>query len=194
MESFRVVSAFMRAPVTLTHKQRVTRLYRSSLRLLDSWAEGDRGTFLEGGAYIRGLFDANKNLDPEGGCVLRAAPVLASRHVLVFAPSFYSRFPLPRPPPFFSLPQPHKAPRAGGGGKAGGAQSLGHVHGAVHARRQQVHAQRAAAAGGNFPGRHPARVQLCEQGREWDTSAYERAARGHEDSSRRFHDQKRKGA
>jgi hypothetical protein len=74
MESFRAVSAFMRAPVQLSHRQRVTRLYRASLRLLDSWAEGDRGTFVEGGAYIRGLFDENKHLDAEGGCVLSAPP------------------------------------------------------------------------------------------------------------------------
>jgi len=85
MESFRAVSAFMRAPVQLSHRQRVTRLYRASLRLLDSWAEGDRGTFVEGGAYIRGLFDENKHLDAEGGCVLSAPP--------------RSRCPLRRPSP-----------------------------------------------------------------------------------------------
>ena len=68
MESFRAVSAFMRNAPALSHGQRVTRLYRAALRTLDSWV-ADRETFLVGGVHLRGLFNANKDLDPEGGCV-----------------------------------------------------------------------------------------------------------------------------
>ena len=63
MESFRVVQAFYRAPVALTHAQRVTRLYRAALRTLDSWA-CDREIFLTRGEEIRARFNAHKTADP----------------------------------------------------------------------------------------------------------------------------------
>ena len=66
MEAFKVVQAFYRAPVTLSHAQRVTRLYRSALRTLDSWA-CDREIFLTQGEEIRARFTANKAADT--GCV-----------------------------------------------------------------------------------------------------------------------------
>jgi hypothetical protein len=66
MESFRVVQAFYRAPLALSHAQRVTRLYRAALRSLDSWA-CDREIFLARGEEIRARFTANKAADP--GCV-----------------------------------------------------------------------------------------------------------------------------
>ena len=56
------VTAFMRAAVHLTHAQRVTRLYRASLRTLDSWA-CDREIFLTKGGEIRARFDAGKGAD-----------------------------------------------------------------------------------------------------------------------------------
>jgi len=62
MESIRVVQAFYRAPLTLTHQQKVTRLYRTALRTLDSWA-CDREIFLTRGAEIRERFNRNKKVD-----------------------------------------------------------------------------------------------------------------------------------
>ena len=71
MESFRVVQAFYRAPVALTHAQRVTRLYRAALRTLDSWA-CDREIFLTRGEEIRARFNAHKTADP--ACVWLLCP------------------------------------------------------------------------------------------------------------------------
>ncbi|OQR80735.1 hypothetical protein ACHHYP_17265 [Achlya hypogyna] len=48
------------AAPTLTHKQQVTRLYKRSLKLLDSWAI-DRRLWNEEATLIRAQFDANKN-------------------------------------------------------------------------------------------------------------------------------------
>lgn len=48
----------------LTHQQRVTRLYRQSLKLLFSWAV-NRPVFLEEAGKIRARFDANRGLSPE---------------------------------------------------------------------------------------------------------------------------------
>ena len=56
----------MRAKVVLTHVQRVTRLYRTSLRTLDSWA-CDREIFLTKGGVIRARFDAAKSEKPDSG-------------------------------------------------------------------------------------------------------------------------------
>lgn len=54
------------ATETLTHKQRVTRLYRNALRTLDSWA-ADRELFHTEGQLIRDQFTAAKGLDPASG-------------------------------------------------------------------------------------------------------------------------------
>ena len=62
------VTAFMRARVVLSHVQRVTRLYRASLRTLDSWA-CDREIFLTKGGEIRARFEAARNEKPDSGCV-----------------------------------------------------------------------------------------------------------------------------
>ncbi len=66
--SFRAVIAEYKRPVTLTHAQRVTRLYRAALRTADSWA-CDRNLFIEEGRKIRQQFDDNKALDASSGCV-----------------------------------------------------------------------------------------------------------------------------
>lgn len=66
--SFRAVVAEYKRPSTLTHAQRVTRLYRAALRTADSWA-CDRNLFIEEGRKIRQQFDDNKALDPASGCV-----------------------------------------------------------------------------------------------------------------------------
>ena len=55
----------MRARLSLSHAQRVTRLYRSSLRTLDSWA-CDREIFLTRGGEIRARFDAAKAEKDQG--------------------------------------------------------------------------------------------------------------------------------
>ncbi|KAG5174922.1 hypothetical protein JKP88DRAFT_203970 [Tribonema minus] len=65
--SFRAVAErFRMAPESLTHKQEVCRLYRASLRLLDSWAV-DRTVFLDEAEKIRDQFDANAALDARSG-------------------------------------------------------------------------------------------------------------------------------
>mmetsp|Transcript_3362 Transcript_3362/g.5236 ORF Transcript_3362/g.5236 Transcript_3362/m.5236 type:complete len:159 (+) Transcript_3362:78-554(+) len=51
---------------SLTHKQIVCRLYKDSLRLLESWAI-DRNIFLDEAEKIRDRFDENANLDPASG-------------------------------------------------------------------------------------------------------------------------------
>jgi len=65
--AMKVVTDFMRARVALTHAQRVTRLYRTALRTLDSWA-CDREIFLTRGGAIRARFDAAKGEAADGGC------------------------------------------------------------------------------------------------------------------------------
>ncbi|ETW02973.1 hypothetical protein H310_05414 [Aphanomyces invadans] len=50
------------AAPTLTHKQQVTRLYKRSLKLLDSWVI-DRRLWNEEATKIRGQFDDNKHTD-----------------------------------------------------------------------------------------------------------------------------------
>lgn len=66
----REVAAGYRAVVQLSHKQRVTRLYRRSLKALESWA-CDRELFLNESTRIRQRFDANARLDPRGGLTAR---------------------------------------------------------------------------------------------------------------------------
>jgi NADH dehydrogenase (ubiquinone) 1 beta subcomplex subunit 9 len=64
------VAAGYKAVLNLSHKQQVTRLYRKSLKLIESWA-GDREVFLTEAAKVRQRFDENKHLDPAGGRVAR---------------------------------------------------------------------------------------------------------------------------
>ena len=70
--SFAAVQASYRATEALSHRQTVTRLYRRSLRLLDSWTP-HRGSFNEQALALRARFDANKRLDPaaDAGAVAR---------------------------------------------------------------------------------------------------------------------------
>lgn len=64
------VAAGYKAVVNLTHRQRVTRLYKKSLMLVQSWA-GDREIFLTEAAKIRGQFDKAAKLDPASGLAAR---------------------------------------------------------------------------------------------------------------------------
>ncbi len=66
MRLFGEVQAYYRQAVTLTHTQQVTRLYRRSLRLAESWTV-NRELFNQQAAEIRARFDKNKKLAPEGG-------------------------------------------------------------------------------------------------------------------------------
>ena len=63
---FTEVAATFKTKLSLSHVQRVTRLYRRSLRELNSWAI-DRDLFCREADKIRAQFDANKSLDPHGG-------------------------------------------------------------------------------------------------------------------------------
>lgn len=65
-QSFRAVyeAAFPVIKEELTHTQRVTRLYRSSLKLLFSWAV-KRDVFLKEAGKIRAEFNANRNCTKE---------------------------------------------------------------------------------------------------------------------------------
>ena len=66
-KTFREVVAVFAAPAEkLTHKQQVTRLYKKSLKTLDSWAI-DRRLWNEEACKIRADFDQNKHLAPESG-------------------------------------------------------------------------------------------------------------------------------
>ena len=70
MESFYAVQSTYRSVITLTHKQSVTRLYRRSLRLADSWLP-NRGMFLEKALQLRSRFDAAKGFSAESGIAKR---------------------------------------------------------------------------------------------------------------------------
>jgi hypothetical protein len=63
---FREVAGFYKQIVVLTHRQRVTRMYRKSLRTLDSWA-CDRGIWNEEAGKLRAQFDAHKHLPADSG-------------------------------------------------------------------------------------------------------------------------------
>jgi len=64
--TFRAVAAEYKRVVTLTHAQRVTRMYRKSLRLAASWII-DRELWLEEADKIRARFNAAKHLSPTDG-------------------------------------------------------------------------------------------------------------------------------
>ncbi|KAK1943632.1 NADH dehydrogenase [ubiquinone] 1 beta subcomplex subunit 9 [Phytophthora citrophthora] len=66
-----VVGRFVGAPQQLSHKQKVQRLYKQSLKTLDSWVI-DRRLWNEEATKIRAEFDANRSLDPESGYVIIA--------------------------------------------------------------------------------------------------------------------------
>lgn len=70
MSIIREVAQTYKAVVNLTHKQRATRLYRRSMRLLISWT-GDRELYLSEAEKIRAAFDATKHLDPSSGLAAR---------------------------------------------------------------------------------------------------------------------------
>lgn len=63
-----VVSRFMAEEEKLTHKQEVTRLYKKSLKTLESWII-DRRLWNEEATKIRAEFDANSALDVNSGYV-----------------------------------------------------------------------------------------------------------------------------
>ncbi len=65
---FRTVVAAMKQTQVLTHTQKVTRLYRTALRLLDSWVI-DRDLWNEEASKVRAQFDANKHFAPDAGYV-----------------------------------------------------------------------------------------------------------------------------
>ena len=66
-KTFREVVARFAAPQeNLSHKQVITRLYKKSLKTLESWAI-DRRLWNEEACKIRAEFDKNKNLDPNSG-------------------------------------------------------------------------------------------------------------------------------
>jgi NADH dehydrogenase (ubiquinone) 1 beta subcomplex subunit 9 len=68
-KAFREVAAQTRMKLPeLTHKQRVTRLYRNALRVTFSWAL-DRRIFLEEAEALRAKFDALKNESADSGKV-----------------------------------------------------------------------------------------------------------------------------
>jgi hypothetical protein len=64
--TFGEVQAVYRRAVQLSHSQRVTRLYRKSLRTLDSWA-CDRQLFNLKATEIRRRFDAYKSQPADSG-------------------------------------------------------------------------------------------------------------------------------
>lgn len=63
---FTEVANTFKTKLSLSHQQRVTRLYRRSLRELNSWAI-DRELFCREAEKIRAQFDQNRSLDPHGG-------------------------------------------------------------------------------------------------------------------------------
>ena len=63
-----VVGRFVGAAPNLSHKQTVQRLYKKSLKTLDSWVI-DRRLWNEEATKIRAQFDSNEQLDPNSGCV-----------------------------------------------------------------------------------------------------------------------------
>ncbi|GLE02078.1 hypothetical protein PINS_up010916 [Pythium insidiosum] len=70
-QTYREVVARVANPVEkLSHKQTVTRLYKQSLKTLDSWVI-DRRLWNEEATKIRAQFDSHKALDPNSGLVKR---------------------------------------------------------------------------------------------------------------------------
>ena len=76
MQSFAGVQASYRAALQLSHAQTVTRLYRRSLRLADSW-HPHRGAFLDVAAGLRARFDAARALVASGVVSFDTTPVIA---------------------------------------------------------------------------------------------------------------------
>ena len=67
-KGFEGAIAQVQRKVVLSHNQRVTRLYRNSLRTLNSWVI-DRSIWCREGAKIRAQFDKYKGFSPDSGCV-----------------------------------------------------------------------------------------------------------------------------
>ncbi|TYZ68982.1 hypothetical protein PybrP1_000216 [[Pythium] brassicae (nom. inval.)] len=65
-----VVGRFVGAPQELSHKQTVTRLYRQSLKTLDSWII-DRRLWNEEATKIRAEFDQNRAIASDSGLAKR---------------------------------------------------------------------------------------------------------------------------
>ncbi|CAM9873458.1 unnamed protein product [Ectocarpus sp. 6 AP-2014] len=69
----------------ITHKQEVCRLYRASLKLLDSWAI-DRTIFLEEATKVRASFDEGSKCGPDSArakALMRGAYKMIDEHVHV---------------------------------------------------------------------------------------------------------------
>jgi len=66
MRVFQEVQAYYRNPVNLNHTQRVTRLYRQSLRVLESWAV-NREIFNTKATELRARFNEHKNISADSG-------------------------------------------------------------------------------------------------------------------------------
>ena len=64
--TFRTVVAAMKHVPVLSHTQRVTRLYRTALRLLDSWVI-DRDLWNEEASKVRAQFEANRHHGVDSG-------------------------------------------------------------------------------------------------------------------------------
>ncbi|KAI9917526.1 hypothetical protein PsorP6_012855 [Peronosclerospora sorghi] len=65
-----VVGCFMGSAPQLSHKQKVQRLYKQSLKTLDSWVI-DRRLWNEEATKIRAEFDSNRHLEPNSGLATR---------------------------------------------------------------------------------------------------------------------------
>ncbi|CAM9803489.1 unnamed protein product [Laminaria digitata] len=90
----------------ITHKQEVCRLYRASLKLLDSWAV-DRTIFNEEATAMRKMFDEGSTCEPDGArskALIRAAYktmgeyVHVDRYIRPYMPSGSSFMRNPPPP------------------------------------------------------------------------------------------------
>lgn len=134
-----VVGRFVGAPQELSHKQTVTRLYRQSLKTLDSWII-DRRLWNEEATKIRAEFDQNRALATDSGCVRMALAyegkdgkgLIWNMIVPVVCLVVYG--------------QPREAPRAGSAGEDRALHAPGQVRPEPHAWRLPLHAQRANPA------------------------------------------------
>ena len=70
MSVIQEVARGYRLAISLTHRQRVVRLYRRSLRLAESWT-ADRELYLQESARLRRRFDDNAKLDASTGSAAR---------------------------------------------------------------------------------------------------------------------------
>ena len=69
ISAFQQLTKIYRPGEVVTHQQEVTRLYRRSLKLLQSWAIA-KDVINEEALKIRASFDKNKHLAPEAPYVL----------------------------------------------------------------------------------------------------------------------------